>query len=155
MSGFVTPRPSSSGTHATRITKTFHHSAGAAIVAATGTSQSRSVRAPKATTTRATTRRIGSEIWIAAGGTSIAAGAWTVIASMNSRQSCGARTNETAVTAAVAPSAIASCRHSRRNANQARPMPGVIFVRRTTDQVAGHRKPTTIASAIRRLTLPR
>src|SRR4029079_9426639 len=71
MSGFVTPRPSSSGTHATRITKTFHHSAGAAIVAATATSQWRSVRAPNATTTRAITRRIGSEIWIAAGGTSI------------------------------------------------------------------------------------
>ena len=31
--------------------------------------------------------KIGSEIWIAAGGTSIAAGAWTVSASMNSRQS--------------------------------------------------------------------
>ena len=54
----------------------------------------------------------------------------------------------------VAPAAIASERHSRRTANQRRPMPGVTFVSSTNDQVAGHRKPRTIAAASRSVMLP-
>ena len=52
------------------------------------------------------------------------------------------------------PNAIASARHSRRNANHSKPIPGVTFVSRTNDQVAGHWKPLTIASASRIWMLP-
>ena len=48
----------------------------------------------------------------------------------------------------------ASDRHSRRTANQSRPIPGVIFVSRTSDQAAGQRNPRTIAAASRSETLP-
>jgi hypothetical protein len=40
-------------------------------------------------------------------------------------------------TTAVAPSAIASERHSRRTTNQSNPTPGVIFVSTTNDHVHG------------------
>ena len=54
----------------------------------------------------------------------------------------------------VAPRAIARARHSRRTANQRSPMPGVIFVSRTSDQVHGQRNPRTIATARRSEMLP-
>ena len=56
--------------------------------------------------------------------------------------------------AAVAPSAIARFRHSRRTANQSRPMPGVTLVSRMSAQAAGQRKPTTMATASRSEMLP-
>ena len=44
---------------------------------------------------------------------------------------------DTATSAAVQPSAIASGRHSRRTANQTSPTPGVTLVRSTNDQATG------------------
>src|SRR5439155_306454 len=63
------------------------------------------------------------------------------------RHSSGSSTNEPAAMTAVAPSAIASARHSRRTANQRRPTPGVTFVNSTIDHAAGQRNPSTIAAA--------
>ena len=48
--------------------------------------------------------------------------------------------------AAVAPSAKASARHSRRTANHSTPMPGVTFVMNISVHDADQRKPTTIAT---------
>ena len=76
------------------------------------------------------------------------------ITSTQSATASGSSTNETATIAAVAPSAIASARHSRRTANHSSPIPGVIFVSRTIDQAAGQRKPMTIATARSSETLP-
>ncbi len=66
----------------------------------------------------------------------------------------GAMTAETTTNAAVAPSAMASERHSRRTANHSRPIPGVTFVSSTNDQAAGQRKPSTMAVASSRWMLP-
>jgi len=63
-------------------------------------------------------------------------------------------TSEIITSAAVTPRAIASRRHSRRTANQIRPTPGVTLVRITKAQVAGQRKPSTIAAAISRWPSP-
>ena len=63
-------------------------------------------------------------------------------------------TAETAMTAAVAPSAIPRFRHSRRTANQSRPIPGETLVSRMSAQTAGQRKPTTIATASNNEMLP-
>ena len=71
-----------------------------------------------------------------------------------SRHWSGRVTKETATIAAVTPSAIPSDRHSRRTANHSSPIPGVIFVSRTSDQVHGQRNPRTIAAARRSETLP-
>ena len=49
--------------------------------------------------------------------------------------------NETATMAAVAPSAMPSCRHSRRTTNHSRPTPQVGLVSSTNDHVQGCRKP--------------
>ena len=65
----------------------------------------------------------------------------------HSSQAPGMMTTEIAMTAAVAPSAIPRFRHSRRTANQSRPIPGVTLVSRMSAQAAGQRKPTTIATA--------
>ena len=54
---------------------------------------------------------------------------------------------ETAMTAAVAPSAIPRFRHSPRTANQSNPIPGVTLVNRMSAHAAGQRKLTTIATA--------
>ena len=62
--------------------------------------------------------------------------------------------NETATTTAVPPRAIARLRHSRRTTNHSSPTPGVIFVSSTIDQVHGQRKPSTMAAARTRWTLP-
>ncbi|MER3417801.1 MAG: hypothetical protein C4343_01505 [Chloroflexota bacterium] len=67
--------------------------------------------------------------------------------SIQSSQAAGIATAEAAMTRAVARSARPRARHSRRTANQRRPTPGVSFVRRTKAQVAGQRKPTTMAVA--------
>ena len=45
-------------------------------------------------------------------------------------------------------------RHSRRTANQSRPIPGVTLVRSTSAQAAGQRNPTTIATASSNEMLP-
>ena len=74
--------------------------------------------------------------------------------SIHSAQSDGLIANETATIAAVAPSAIARFRHSRRTANHSSPTPGVTFVSSTNAHVAGHRNPTTIATAMNAWMLP-
>ena len=56
--------------------------------------------------------------------------------------------------AAVAPSAIASSRHSRRTTNHSKPMPGVIFVSSTSAHIHGQRNASTMAAASRRWMLP-
>ena len=149
------PAPSSSGTQATRITNTFHQRAGAAMVAATGTSHARSVRAPKARTTTATTSRIGRGIWIAAGGTS--------------RRGAGLDCHRLAELGP--PLRVEGERDGRdrgRGAKRDRQGPPLAPEREpqdtdarrdlvviTTAHAAGQRNPTTIARAISRLTLPR
>jgi hypothetical protein len=125
---------------------------GMASVAATRTVQRRSVRAPQATSASAPTSRIGSGI-----GKCSPSGSTPTIerrATTHWPQSAGARAHETALSAAVAPSAMASDRHSLLTANQTRPTPGVTFVSRTNDHAAGQRNPTTTAAPMRRLTLP-
>ena len=104
-----------------------------AIVAATGTAQRRSVRAPHQTTPAASGRRRSSGIGRLP---SVKPRSW-VSAPNHSVHRAGARANETTPIAAVAPRAIASCRHSRRNANQSTPTAGVTFVRNTNAHVAG------------------
>jgi hypothetical protein len=49
---------------------------------------------------------------------------------------------------------MARLRHSCRTTNQSSPIPGVIFVSRTSDHVHGQRNPSTIAAASSRWMLP-
>jgi hypothetical protein len=54
-----------------------------------------------------------------------------------SNQALGDRTNESRAMPAVLAIAVASGRHSRRTANQSRPIPGVTLVRIPNAQAAG------------------
>ena len=108
---------------------------GIAIAAPTGTVHRRSVRAPHATMTAPTATRSHS------GPGSVHNGNVTPALSRrlstHSNQADGMITNETRATAAVAPIAIPSERHSRRTANHSSPTPGVTFVRRMKAHAAG------------------
>ncbi len=55
---------------------------------------------------------------------------------------------------AVAPSAMPSARHSRRTANHSSPTPGVTFVSSIRAHIQGYRKPSRMAAAYNRWTLP-
>src|SRR6185436_520999 len=124
-----------------------YHSAGSAIIAATGTVQRRSVVAPQTTTTTATGRRASSGIGTAA---HVPSRPDTVLSTVSqSDQAFGMNTAEATMIMPVATSAVASWFHSRRTANHSRPTPGVTFVSSTNDHAAGQRKPTTTATAIR------
>ena len=89
---------------------------GSASIAASGTVHRRSVRAPQITIDG----RDGDPDQQDA---HCVPPSWRSSA-IQSRQTSGANTNETAAIAAVVPSAIASARHSRRTANHSRPTPG-------------------------------
>ena len=112
---------------------------------ATGTVQRRSVRAPQTTTAIAMGSRTRSGTGTAAQVPSRPA--MLTRTETQSAQAHGIIAQETPATAAVAPSAIPRLRHSRRTANQSRPMPGVTFVRSTRPQAAGQRNPMTMATA--------
>ena len=114
-----------------------HSATGSAAQAwrARTTVQRRSVRAPQVTSTTAADRRDhrGSET-----------ANWPTVAPVwrprNAEpvrpQSCGVDERGHGTSTAVAPSAIASERHSRRTANHSSPTPGVTLVSRTNAQVA-------------------
>ncbi len=76
------------------------------------------------------------------------------ITSIHCLHAVGSRRYDASTMAPVTPSAIASGRHSRRNANQASPIPGVTLVRIGSAQATDARKPSTIAAAYIRCTLP-
>jgi hypothetical protein len=131
-----------------------YHRAGRASIEATGTVQGRSVRAPQTTIATAIGPRIQSGTGSDAHVPVRPEPRFAVTTPIHSLHSPGARANDAATMAVVAPNAIASDRHSRRTANHSRPIPGVIFVRRTIDQVHGQRNPRTIAPARSRETFP-
>lgn len=140
------------GITASSIASEPYQRAGRAIMAATGTVQRCSCRAPQMTSAMPSGRRtvIGT-------GTAAQVPDLPALSRRTSIQvghGDGVSAKETATMAAVAHRAIASARHSRRTRNHRRPMPGVILVRSTKDHVAGHRNPSTIATASRREMLP-
>lgn len=61
----------------------------------------------------------------------------STLSSSHATHSRPSATSETATSAAVAPRAMASGRHSRRTANQISPTPGVTLVSSTNDQATG------------------
>src|SRR5687768_14797280 len=108
---------------------------------ATGTVHRLSVLAPQMISAAAIGRRIRNGI----GTYGIGGGVpklW-VAKRMKSSQSRGPRMTETTMTASVAPAPIARDRHSRRAANQSRPIPGDSLVKIGNAHRAGHRKPST------------
>ena len=111
------------------------HSAGSATTALSGTVQRRFVCAPHATMTAATGRRTISGIGRAGQGGSVPACSKSI--ETQPIHCVGMVTSVTATIAPVTPSAIPRLRHSRRTANQMRPIPGVSFVNRTTAQAPG------------------
>ena len=119
---------------------------------ATGTVQRRFVWAPQTTSATANGSRTRNGIGTAAQVPSRPAIRDST--SPHSNQASGSVTKDTATIRAVAPSAMASCRHSPRTTNHKSPIPGVIFVSSTSAQVAGQRKPSTIAAARSRWMLP-
>ena len=107
---------------------------------ATGTVQRRSVRAPQTTTATAIGRRT-IEWDRARPPTSGPDRRWTSGRRSHSSHAPGTIAAETAMTAAVAPSAMPRFRHSPRTANQSKPIPGVTLVNRMSAQTrAGQRK---------------
>ena len=123
------------GMMASSITQLYHHIAGMASHAATATVHGRSVRAPHTTSRNAAGRRIQSGMGMALGAIGLLDSAMS--SSIHSRHIQGASRNDTPAMIAVAPRAMARERHSRRTANQTRPMPGVTLVSSTNDHVQG------------------
>src|SRR5438552_16432470 len=124
---------SSRGTIATSIAKPLSQSTGNAIQDASGTVHGRSVLAPqyRSATETGSRNQTGIGMMNSQSGARVAATTRTT----HWRHRSGRSANETAAMAAVTPNAIPSERHSRRNTNHSRPIPGLTLVRRTNAHV--------------------
>ncbi len=141
-----------SGITASRIDSDPYHSAGSASIAPTGTTQRWLRGAPQAMSSTPIGPRTSSGIGTAAHVPPLPV--FEASSETQSRHASGINAIDTRAMAAVAPSAIASCRHSRRSTNHSSPTPGVIFVSSTSAHVHGQRNPATIATASTSDTLP-
>lgn len=115
------------------------------------------MRAPQITTSAAAGRRTSSGTGTNEFG--LSAGLRVPVAlpmstPIQSAHRLGAARNDALTTRPVTTSAVDSGRHSRRTANHSKPTPGVTLVSSTNDHDPACRKPTTIAAARKRWTLP-
>ncbi len=111
------------------------HRAGSAIMAASGTAQERSARAPQATT-RAAHENAEYKRRVAQHAAVTGVLALDESTRSHSGHHAGTSAKEQMTRGPVTPNAIASERHSQRTANHNSPMPGVTFESNANDPVA-------------------
>ena len=133
-------------------------STGSAMNDATGTVHRRDVRAPQMTTSAAIGMRTTSGMRMTEGvrpnPVAPPEPLFERSTSIHWVHNLGEARSLSAITRAVAETAIARCAHSRRTANQSRPIPGVTLVNSTNAHVQGQRNPRTMAAASSRWMFP-